>query len=201
MKKLLHYAMIMALAIGVACEGPEGPPGPAGDPGTPGAPGPAGPQGPAGESARAGTLFDLPPVTLSAENGYEVGFAFADAEIEVLETDIVMVYMPYGTFMEEPVWTPLPLTLYQDGNPLKFNFAFSHLGMFLFLEASEEVLAGLDPAATTDLFFRVVILPAEALGDPNARTGQARDLSSLTYEEVVSMYKINDKHVPKYSFK
>lgn len=187
----------MVLCIGISCEGPEGEPGPQG---APGPAGPQGPQGPAGAASREGIIFDLPPVTLNAENGYEVGFEFEDSGIEILETDIIMVYIPYGAFQDVPVWTPLPLTEYHDGEPLKFNYAFSHLALFLFIEAQEEVLAALDPDLTADLHFRVAVLPALAPGDPNGRIIQPRDLNTLSYEEMIDKFGIKDKDVQKFNF-
>ncbi|MDQ3394161.1 MAG: hypothetical protein M3512_08625 [Bacteroidota bacterium] len=193
MKQLVQLTFIMIFAIGVSCKVTEGPPGPAGAQGDSG---PAGPPGPSGASARTASLFDLPPVTFDSENGYEVGFGFEDTDIEIFDTDVIMVYMPYGVFQDEPVWTPLPVTFYPDGNPLKYNFAFSHLALFLFIEAQQEVIDAQDPDTFTEMFFRVAILPAEALG-ANGRSKKPADLSTLSYDEMLKTYGINEKDVKK----
>src|SRR5690554_2164605 len=104
MKKVIQLGFILFLAVLAACEGPQGPPGPPGPPGSP------------GDDGMDGIL----PVVYEiegdfvAENNYLLPFVFPN-DIEVLESDIVLVYILWEQAENEDgelldVWRLLPQT-------------------------------------------------------------------------------------------
>lgn len=195
MKKLLHFALITLLALGVACEGPEGPPGPQGEPGLQGAQGPQGPQGPAGTS-QSGQVLDIGGWTFNAENEYALGLGFEDYGMEVLESDIVLVYRFHDVFEEMIVWKALPQMIMFEEGILQYDFL--HTVEFVVITMRSQFdIAQLGEGWTTDQAFRIVVVPGEAV---NGRTsGPPVDYSN--YEEVIKYYNISDTNVPRYTYK
>lgn len=197
MKKLLHYAFFLTLALGVACEGPEGPPGPEGEPGPPGTPGAT---GPAGEDAQRASVLDLSGWNFEPdeEGFYILGIAFEDYGMVVAPEDVVVVYrMAYfDEEIEAPVWIPLPQIIIREEGIIQYNFIHTDIDLAIFIE-SQFSLAEF-PGITTNQVFRIVALPGEAVAGARLKTVQPRDLSTLPYEEVIEMYGINDKNVPSH---
>jgi len=190
MKRLLYLFMLLALIISQACEGPEGEVGPQGDPGPTGATGPA---GPAGTSATA-KVFEF-PWDFTAEDEYELGFEFADLELpfEVGESDVILVYMAYGTYQDLPIWAPLPQVFNSSLGQYKFNYAGNNLAMFIFIEGAANVLAGLTADQLTDHGFRVVIIPGSPAGGRVIRP----NIDYKNYNEVAKYYNITEASVKK----
>ena len=200
MKKLLHYAFFLTLAIGVACEGPEGPPGPEGEPGPPGTPGAT---GPAGEDAQRTSVLDLGGWNFEpdAEGFYGLGIIFEEYGMEVTPEDVIVVYrMAYfDEEIKEPVWIGLPQMIIREEGIVQYNFIYTSLDMAIFIDSQFD-LTGF-PGITTNQAFRIVAIPGEAVTTARLKTVQPRDLSTLPYEEVIDMYGINDKNVPSYKQK
>lgn len=189
--------MLAALMLAIACEGPEGPIGPEG---TPGAQGPQGPQGPPG-TAQKGQVLDIGGWSFTEENEYFLGITFEDYEVEVLESDIVLVFRLHTAYEDEngngvPVWRALPQVVMFEEGILQYDYIFSFEFLGIFLDTEFDI-AELGEGWTTDQAFRIVVVPGEAV---NARTtGAAVDHSN--YEEVIRHYNISDKRVQKYSYK
>ena len=188
--------MLLALIISQACEGPEGEVGPQGDPGPTGATGPAGPAGTSGQA----TVFEVGD-TLTADNNYSIGIGFAANDIEVSESDVVLVYLLAFTDEDAagniiPFWSPLPQTYYFNNNPVMYNYYFATLGVVMYLDAAEAVLPTLSEAYTNAVF-RVVIIPGTAL---NGRTTKP-NIDYKNYSEVAKYYNITEASIKKVNLK
>jgi hypothetical protein len=201
MKRLLQFVMILVVALGqVACEGDEGPAGPAGPAGPQG---PQGPQGPPGVTQQA-RVFDF-SWTFTEEDDYTFALGFEENEITVAPSDVIMVYAFAGAIdnpddPENPIlfWSPLPQTFTaEDGERATFNFAYSSLFMFLFIQTDADVDLANYPDFTDDQIFRMVVIPGEQMN--GRRAGPAVDLKD--YEKVKAYFNIDERNVRKLQVK
>ena len=168
MKNKLLLLFILSLFI-VACEGDEGP---------------AGPQGPPGTNI-LGQVFEV-TVNFTPSNDYRSVIEFPQ-DIEVFESDIVMVYL-LETQVDDPsgpvdVWAPLPQSFFLDnGGELVYNFNHTFLDVSLFLDGN----VNLDTVPfdfIENQVFRIAILPADFANDSN--------VSLFDYNSVQSQLKNN----------
>ncbi|MEG9328209.1 collagen-like protein [Salinimicrobium catena] len=162
--------------------------------------GPQGPQGPQGEPGVniAGTVFDVQGDFTDA-NEYTLFVDFAEfTDVEVLESDVVLVYLRVGTDGEaggEPVyvWRLLPQTYYlEGGETMQYNYDYTFFDATVFLDASVD-LATLGPEFTDDQVFRIAILPADFAQDTGV------DVSN--YEAVMSALDIQESEIPQLELK
>ena len=149
--KLLFFFTL--LLIVVACEGDQGPPGPQGPPGT----------------NILGQVFEV-TVNFAPSNGYRSVIDFPQ-DIEVFESDIVMVYL-LETQVDDPsgavdVWAPLPQTFFLNtGGELVYNFNHTFLDVSLFLDGDVN-LDAVPFDFIENQVFRIAILPADFANDSN----------------------------------
>lgn len=196
MKKLLHYALFLTLAIGVACEGPEGPPGPEGEPGPPGTPGATGPQGPAGENTQASVLdlrdWNFQP---DEQGNYGLGLLFEDYNVELSEDDAVMVYrlVDFDEELETPVWIALPQTFITENGLAQFSFVYTNADLAIFITSQFDLAEY--KGLTDNQVFRIVIIRGKSTENARNRR-EPGSLSTLPYDEVIDLYGIDDKNVP-----
>lgn len=161
------------------------------DDGEMGPPGPPGPQGPPGEDGLIGTVFDIEG-DFTAANDYTLFVEYANfTDIEVFESDVVLVYLRVGTDGEaggEPVyvWRMLPQTYYLDGGgTMQYNYDYTFFDTSIFLDSDVD-LSTLGAEFTDNQVFRIAILPADF--------AQSNDVSN--YEAVMSALKIQEKEIP-----
>lgn len=149
MKKI--YTLLFLSVMLFSCEGPVGPPG---------LPGPIGPEGPPGQDG-AGLLGQVIEVQtdLNADTNYE-DIIEIPSEIEVYESDIVMVYRLMAVDNGTDIWEPLPQTIFRDGEILLYAFDYTLFDVRLFLDGTIN-FGRLDPLDTDDLIFRIAIIPAD----------------------------------------
>lgn len=196
MKRLLQFILILAVALGqVACEGDEGPEGP---PGPQGPQGPVGAQGPPGETQKSKVIdFLVDFEATSTPTNYSVALGFGD-DITVAPGDVVLVYMLIDVLDDPddpeggiPVWSLLPQTFTVTQGQVKYNFAYSTVALFLFIEANFNLTN--QAGFTTDQGFRAVIIPGDLL---NGRTA-GPEVDYNNYNEVIRHFKIDDSNVKK----
>ncbi|MCM4161196.1 collagen-like protein [Antarcticibacterium flavum] len=185
MKKIFTLLFMSVFAL-TSCsnDGPQGPPGP---------PGPQGPPGPGGGDAEIGTVIDLVG-TFNAANDYSLLLDFNEENIEVFESDAVLVYMKTGedgTADGAPVevFRMLPQTYYINGEALQYNFDFTFFDVLIFLDGTVD-LASLDTDYTNDRVFRVVIVPAEF----------AETMDTLNIDAVLKSLDIQEMDIKKANF-
>lgn len=195
MKKILYLLMSVTLIFGVSCEGEEGPEGPAGPAGPQGAQGPQGLPGADGADG-SGQIYEFGNFAFTAEEDFTFGFGFADNNIEVGESDIVLVYklrfVAEGDSPEEDIlyWEPLPQSYLIEEGTLQFNFVHSNVDMVLYLDADFD-LTTLDPESLSGFAFRIVIIPGELMN--GGRSLAPVDYNN--YEEVIKYFNLDDKNV------
>lgn len=142
MKKL--YTLVLAIIL-VSCEGPVGPPG---------IPGPPGEDG----TVLLGQVFEV-EADLNAGTNFEY-FVEIPSNIEVFESDIVMVYRLMGTFEGSDIWEPLPQTIFRNDGILLYGFDYTLFDVRLFLDGTAD-FGRLDRVDTDGLIYRIAVLPAD----------------------------------------
>jgi hypothetical protein len=134
--------------------------------------GPQGPEGPTGVGGFIGTAIDVTG-DFTAANSYTLELLFddPDLDIEVFESDAVLVYVKVGDGQDHPDGNPieifraLPQTYFQGDKTIQYNFDFTYEDVFIFLDGVNSNGTLLDFAALDSEFrlnqkFRVIVLPA-----------------------------------------
>lgn len=146
--------------------------------------GPAGPEGPEGPPGPVGQAFEV-QADFNESNGYSELFAFPD-NVEVLETDIVAVYLLWEVDEDtgNDVWQPLPVSIFFDDGELQFGFDHTYVDVQLFLSGDKD-LSTVGDENTQDQIFRVAVLPVDYV--------QSNKIDMRNMEEV--MNSINSNYI------
>ena len=160
------YTLILLALILVACEGSVGPPGP---------PGPAGDDG----LGLLGQVFEV-VADLNAGTNFEY-FVEIPQDIEVFESDVVMVYRLMGVFEGSDIWEPLPQTIFRNSGILLYGFDYTLFDVRLFLDGTAD-FGRLDQDDTDGLIYRIAIIPADF----------AKDIDVKKMSKVMEVLKIKD---------
>ena len=187
MKKLTLALGVMAALFFVDCEGPVGPPG------FDGLDGRDGLDGLDGLDAELSKVIDIEG-DFTFDNDYSIFFEFPQ-NIEVFETDIVLVYLLWDQTEDsngEPVdiWRLLPQTRILDQGLLQYNYDHTFFDVSVFLESDFD-LATLSPGDTDNQIFRIAVIPAEAL------SGSRIDKSNI--EGIMSLLNVKEEDIQKVS--
>lgn len=168
--------------------------------GPPGPPGPQGPEGTSGVNGFVGTAIDVTG-DMTAENSYTLTLYFDDINLEVLESDVVLVYVKVGDGQDDANGVPieifraLPQTYFQGDKTVQYNFDFTYEDVFIFLDGINSDGTELDFAALDEEFrlnqkFRVIVLPADF-----AQNRKQLDLTNM--KSVMKEFNIKESDVIK----
>ena len=144
-----------------------------------------GPQGPPGEPGLIGTIFEA---NVDFEGDDYSAVIPIPGNIEVYDTDVVLVYLLEAVEDNEDIWTPLPQTFYFDEGELVYNYNFTSDSVAIFLDGTVD-LTTLSDSFTTDQIFRIVVVPAGEV--------QAMGINTSNYHEVESALNIEGKTIQK----
>ena len=170
----------------IACEGPVGPPGYDGLDGFDGRDGLDGRDG-----QERGTVVDITGDFVADD--FSLFYEFIQDDIEVFETDIVLVYLLWdqtedGNGDPVDIWRLLPQTRLLDQGILQYNYDFTFFDVNIFLEADFDL--NTLPSGDTDAqTFRIAIVPAEML--------QGSRLDRSNVRAVMNTMGITEKEVRK----
>lgn len=124
----------------LSCEGPEGPPG------VPGV-------------NILGKVIEV-SVDLDQGNGYQQVVTLP-LDVEVFESDAILVYRHEGVFDTADIWTPLPTTYFNGGGgTFLYTFNHTYFDVKFFLDGNFD-LNTLGSQWTQNQLFRIAIVPAE----------------------------------------
>lgn len=160
------YTLILLALILISCEGSVGPPGPPGPPGDDGL-------------GLLGQVFEV-VADLNAGTNFEY-FVEIPQEIEVFESDVVMVYRLMGVFEGSDIWEPLPQTIFRNSGILLYGFDYTLFDVRLFLDGTAD-FGRLDRDDTDGLIYRIAIIPADF----------AKDVDVKKMSKVMEVLKIKD---------
>ena len=116
--------------------------------------------------------------TSAPENEYLLDYTFPTT-VEVLETDIVLVYILWDQTEDDngvpvDIWRLLPQTRLLDQGILQYNFDHTFFDVNIFLEANFD-LGTLAAGDTDNQIFRVAIIPAD-MGSGKLNTSSMKDV-------------------------
>ncbi len=163
MKRILSLITVFTLLF-TACEG---------DPG---------PQGPPGLNGQDGVNFVGQSfertINFTSTNDYIVDIEIP-LDIELLETDMVLVYRFLGQIDGFDVWKPLPETVYtDDGGEFQYNFEHNYDFVTIYLNAPSTFdFNSLLDEDRLDQIFRIVVLPVDFVN--------STDIDLNNYNDVV----------------
>lgn len=146
MRKLVNILIIATALLVAACEGPVGPMGPPGEDG----------------GLYFASVFEFQG-DFTPGNGYSILKPFP-SNVEIYESDVVLVYLLWETDDGLDVWRLMPQTVFireQDvyGEVLyNYDYTYENFRVFLEFTINEEDLL---PSETDDQWFRVAVVPAE----------------------------------------
>jgi len=174
------YAGAMALFLfvfSISCEGPQGPPGLDGIDGV----------------NILGSVFEVQG-TFNAANEYSIFVEFP-GNLEVFETDVVLVYLLWdttedGNGQSVDIWRLLPQTRIIDQGLLQYNFDHTFFDVSIFLETNFDP-SFLLPGDTDNQVFRIAVLPADQLAAGKVNLSdyeQVMDVIGAGEEDVVRLY-------------
>ena len=160
MKRILSFISILALLI-TACEGDPGPPGPPGLDGV----------------NFVGQSFER-TVDFTTTNDYTVSVEIP-SEIELLQSDMVLVYRLIDEVDGFDVWKLLPETVYiETGEEFQYNFEHNFDFVTLFIDAPATFDFGslLDEERLGQTF-RIVVLPVDFINNRNIDVSDFNEVS------------------------
>ncbi len=165
MKNLFLLLAISTSILITSCEGDQGPPG-------------------ADGINILGQVFEV-TVDFTPGNGFSRLVTFP-SNIEVFESDVVLVYLLEGTTPGNggpiDIWSQLPQTYFVNQGTLVYTFDHTFLDVMLFLDGNFD-LSTLGPVYTDDQVFRIAIVPSE-FGSID-----------LTMEELLQVLEINSSQI------
>ncbi len=140
-----------------------------------------------------GTVLEVQG-SFTAANNFSLLTEFSEVapNLEVFETDVVLVYILFGETTDsngDPVdiWRLLPQTLIVDQGLLQYNFDHTFLDVNIFLETDFDTNLLL-PGDTDDQVFRIAVLPAE-------EASSKMDTSSMS--AVMSAIGVTEKEIER----
>ena len=147
MKKIL--ALIFSISfIFMSCKGDQGPPGRDGLDGLDGLDG----------GLIVGQMFER-TVDFTSGNDFEV-LIDIPGQIEVLDTDIIVVYTLVEINNGVDVWEPLPQTFFLNDGILLYGFNYTLFDVNIFLDGTV-ILDDLPADLTQAITFRMIVIPAD----------------------------------------
>ncbi|WP_027126630.1 hypothetical protein [Gelidibacter mesophilus] len=171
MKKIATLLFVVAIVL-TGCTGDQGPMGPPGPPGNTGTPGEDG-------GIIVSSAFEI-IIDFNADNKFSYTENYG-SDIEVLPSDITLVYRLWETRDGKDVWRLMPQELNFENGNLVYNFDFTQTYVRIFLNGSTN-FETLGQEWTQDQVFRVVVVPADNV--------DGIDLFNL--DEVMQSYNIEN---------
>lgn len=141
-----------------------------------------GPQGEPGINI-LGQVFEV-TVDFTPGNNYSRLIQFP-SNVEVFESDAVLVYLLEDVINGTDVWSQLPQTFFVDQGTLVYNFDHTFLDVRLFLDGNFD-LNTLGSAFTDDQTFRIAVVPSEFAKDELSMSDLLRilDMNSNEIETI-----------------
>lgn len=122
-----------------------------------------GPQGPPGEPGIniVGQTFEFEDVdfTYFADGNFYATVIDIPAEIEVLESDAILVYRREVIDGSE-TWSMIPQNYFLDEGIIQYVFNYTATDIELLIDGNYD-LSGLDGAFTQNQFFRFIVVPSD----------------------------------------
>lgn len=143
-----------------------------------------GPQGPPGEDGVniVGQAFEITEVDF---NGPEYSiFSEIPSDIEILDTDIVLVYWLEDVDDDgNDIWSLIPQTIYFDDGQFQYTYNHTDFDVNIFLQGNID-LGTLGDRYAQDQVFKVVVLPVDYAANASVDVSSYQNLkTSIDIEE------------------
>jgi len=162
MKRLLSFISVFALFLN-SCEGPQGPPGFDGQNGT----------------NIVGQSFER-TINFTSTNNYQETLE-VPLNIELFESDMVLVYRLIGQVDGFDVWKALPETIYIDSVE-EFQYNFEHNFDFITIFIESHPTFDFNLLTNDEMLnqtFRIVILPVDFINSNNIDINNYNDVKKF----------------------
>ncbi|WP_405198535.1 collagen-like protein [Christiangramia sp. LLG6405-1] len=173
MKKLLSLILIASTIVACSSDGEVGPPGPPGQDGV----------NIVGQAFEIEADFNDPDYSV---------FADIPSTIEVLESDVVLVYWLELVDDGTDVWNLIPQTIYFDDGEFQYNYNHTSFDVNIYLQGNID-LGTLGERYTQDQIFKIVVLPVDYAQDNN--------LDVSDYQSVKTSLDLNDSNIKRFEVK
>lgn len=154
-----------------------------------------GPQGPAGFDGEDGAelltqIYEIAGVDFNASNNFRYFEAFSSStDLEILDTDLVLIYRQSGIIIEnnEPTWELLPATKLIGQGILQYKFEHTKLDFLISFESDFDlniISTGDRAEFLDDQIFRIAIIPSKIAPNPNVSAKVIGGVNPLSYENI-----------------
>lgn len=140
MKRILSILILASIFL-VSCEGDPGPQGPPGEDGL----------NIVGQTFEATVDFTAPEYSVFVE---------IPSSVEVLDSDVILVYLLESVEDGADVWSLLPQTFYLEDGEVQYNYNHTTFDVNVYLHGTVN-LDDLGPEFTDDQTFRMVVVPSD----------------------------------------
>ena len=151
-----------------------------------GIPGRDGLDGQDGQGSIISEVFELKNINFgfSVEDGYTI---YQKLTPNIFASDVILIYRLSGTVnATTPIWQPIPRTLFLTQGELDYDFDFSKEDFTIYAGGTYNL--NLTPTYINNQTFRIVIVPG-------AFSNKSAVSETLSYEETIAKYKIDDSKV------
>jgi len=173
MKKLLSLILIASTIVACSSDGEVGPPGPPGQDGV----------NIVGQAFEVEADFNDPDYSV---------FADFPSTIEVLESDVVLVYWLELVDDGTDVWNLIPQTIYFEDGEFQYNYNHTDFDVNIYLQGNID-LGTLGERYTQDQIFKIVVLPVDYAQDNN--------LEVSDYQSVKTSLDLNESNIKRFEVK
>lgn len=173
MKKLLSLILIASTIVACSSDGEVGPPGPPGQDGV----------NIVGQAFEIEADFNDPDYSV---------FADIPSTIEVLESDVVLVYWLELVDDGTDVWNLIPQTIYFEDGEFQYNYNHTDFDVNIYLQGNID-LGTLGERYTQDQIFKIVVLPVDYAQDNN--------LDVSDYQSVKTSLDLNESDIKRFEVK
>ena len=173
MKKLLSLILIASTIVACSSDGEVGPPGPPGQDGV----------NIVGQAFEIEADFNDPDYSV---------FADIPSTIEVLESDVVLVYWLELVDDGTDVWNLIPQTIYFEDGEFQYNYNHTDFDVNIYLQGNID-LGTLGDRYTQDQIFKIVVLPVDYAQDNN--------LDVSDYQSVKTSLDLNESNIKRFEVK
>ena len=170
MKKLLSLILIASTIVACSSDGEVGPPGPPGQDGV----------------NIVGQAFEIEADF--SDPDYSV-FADIPSSIEILESDVVLVYWLELVDDGTDVWNLIPQTIYFEDGEFQYNYNHTDFDVNIYLQGNID-LGTLGERYTQDQIFKIVVLPVDYAQDNN--------LDVSDYQSVKTSLDLNESNIKRF---
>ena len=170
MKKLLSLILIASTIVACSSDGEVGPPGPPGQDGV----------NIVGQAFEIEADFNDPDYSV---------FADIPSSIEILESDVVLVYWLELVDDGTDVWNLIPQTIYFEDGEFQYNYNHTDFDVNIYLQGNID-LGTLGERYTQDQIFKIVVLPVDYAQDNN--------LDVSDYQSVKTSLDLNESNIKRF---